>query len=73
MKFDVDQDESYRWDYNTGQSYMTYRYFPTASISFPDGSSYFMANYFNEDAFKSLVDMFNDLTKKVEDQVDTKR
>lgn len=73
LKFDVDQDESYRWDYNTGQSYMTYRYFPTASISFPDGSSYFMANYFNEDAFKSLVDMFNDLTKKVEDQVDTKR
>lgn len=71
LKFDVDQDESYRWDYNTGQSYMTYRYFPTASISFPDGSSYFMANYFNEDAFKSLVDMFNDLTKKVEDQVDT--
>lgn len=73
LKFDVDQDESYRWDYNTGQSYMTYRYFPTASISFPDGSSYFMTNYFNEDAFKSLVDMFNDLTKKVEDQVDTKR
>ena len=73
LKFDVDKDESYRWDYNTGQSYMTYRYFPTASISFPDGSSYFMANYFNEDAFKSLVDMFNDLTKKVEDQVDTKR
>jgi len=72
LKFDVDQDESYRWDNNTGQSYMTYKYSPSASICFPDNSSYLMENYFNEDAFKSLVDMFNDLSNKVEDQVDTK-
>ena len=67
LLFNVDYEESYRWDNNT--YIQTYKYFPATSIKFADGSSYFMTNYFTEDAFKSLVDMFNDLTDKVEKQI----
>ena len=69
LKFDVDYRESYYWDYNTSTSYPRNKYIPTSSICFPDGSSYFVEKYFSEDAFKSLVDMFNDLTDKVEGQI----
>ena len=70
LLFDVDPKESYRWDYNTGTSYQTYKYIPTTSIKFADSSTYFITNYFTEDAFRSLVDMFNDLTDKVKKQID---
>ena len=74
LKFDVDQEEDYEYsyNYNTGQwfpvrSYNTYN--PTTSIVFSDDSSYFIESYFTKDAFRDLVNMFNDLTDKVENQV----
>ena len=68
LKFDVDYKEHYY--YYNGYDYRWTEYFPTTSIKFADGTSYFMEKYFTEDAFKSLVDMFNDLTDKVEKQID---
>ena len=70
LLFDVDYEENIYWDYYNNKENRWTEYFPTTSIRFADGSSYFMTNYFTEDAFKSLVDMFNDLTDRVEKQID---
>lgn len=70
IRFDVGYKETYRWDSNTNSSIPTNKYYPVASIVFPDGSSYFMENYFTEDYFKTLIDMVEDLGNKVEDQFD---
>jgi len=72
VKFDVDYKESSRWDSNTSSYIPTNKYFPVASIVFPDGSSYFMGDYFTEDYFRVLIDMVEDLGEKVEDQFDPK-
>ena len=45
------------------------RYDIVSAINFSDGSSYFVEKYFTEDAFKSLVDQFNNLYDEVEEQL----
>lgn len=44
------------------------KYDLTSAINFSDGTSYFVEKYFTEDAFKSLVDMFNGIYDDVEAQ-----
>ncbi len=65
LKFDVDPREEYYYGYGVQT-----RYYPVASICFSDDSSYFISNYFTEDAFRVLVDMVTDLKDDVEHQFD---
>lgn len=66
LRFDVDHREDYYYGYGDSQT----RYYPVASIQFADGSSFFVSNYFTEDAFRVLVDMVADLKDDVESQFD---